>query len=361
MKASRRTYPAERPHGRRVRALHHAAHRAGDRPAAGLREQRHAGRPATTTSTGPAPPRRTRPRRSGSSARRPTTIPGSREMLASPGSPTCILAERLLLRRAVQPAWRATSVVFGEPQTTDADVRDRGRRGSMRRWPSPARRPRSRREITQPRLGGQGAGAAQPGRCRGRGRGGRRGADRLSVRHRARRQPAPAAERDLRSTAPGSSGRCRTRKAGSGCPTGPRKIHGSRSSDEETDVGLDNTTPQFTLLKYPEFDSPVVIADGIEARLIEAEAQLQAGDFAGMTDDPQRPPRRAGSRPARPAGRPTTRRPTCCSASGHSGSSPPGTGWATCAACIRPVRRDLRVRSSPIGGYHQGRLATAPT
>ena len=35
-------------------------------------------------------------------------------------------------------------------------------------------------------------------------------------------------------------------------------------------------TPQFTLLKYPDATAPVVVADGIEARLIEAEAQLQA-------------------------------------------------------------------------------------
>ena len=55
--------------------------------------------------------------------------------------------------------------------------------------------------------------------------------------------------------------------------------------DEETgDVvtGLDLITPQFTLLKY-ESESPVPVADGIEARLIEAEAQLQAGDLDGMT------------------------------------------------------------------------------
>jgi hypothetical protein len=46
--------------------------------------------------------------------------------------------------------------------------------------------------------------------------------------------------------------------------------------------GLDLITPQFTLLKY-ESESPVPVADGIEARLIEAEAQLQAGDLGGMT------------------------------------------------------------------------------
>ena len=52
--------------------------------------------------------------------------------------------------------------------------------------------------------------------------------------------------------------------------------------DEETE-GLDGTTPQFTLLKYVDFSAPVIIADGMEARLIEAEAQLRASDFGGMT------------------------------------------------------------------------------
>jgi starch-binding outer membrane protein, SusD/RagB family len=52
--------------------------------------------------------------------------------------------------------------------------------------------------------------------------------------------------------------------------------------DEES-AGLDNTTPQFTLLKYPDFSASVVVADGIEARLIEAEGLLQASDLGGMT------------------------------------------------------------------------------
>jgi hypothetical protein len=51
--------------------------------------------------------------------------------------------------------------------------------------------------------------------------------------------------------------------------------------DEES-AGLDNTTPQFTLLKYPDFSASVVVADGIEARLIEAEALLQASNLGGM-------------------------------------------------------------------------------
>ena len=51
----------------------------------------------------------------------------------------------------------------------------------------------------------------------------------------------------------------------------------------EVETGLDLITPQFTLLKY-ESSSSVPVADGTEARLIEAEAQLQAGDLDGMTE-----------------------------------------------------------------------------
>jgi len=53
--------------------------------------------------------------------------------------------------------------------------------------------------------------------------------------------------------------------------------------DEES-AGLDGTTDQFTLTKYSDAGASVVVADGIEARLIEAEALLQTGDFGGMTD-----------------------------------------------------------------------------
>ena len=48
------------------------------------------------------------------------------------------------------------------------------------------------------------------------------------------------------------------------------------------DVGLDGSTPQFNLLKYPDPAAPVPVADGIEARLIEAEAAYQAGAFGAM-------------------------------------------------------------------------------
>ena len=53
--------------------------------------------------------------------------------------------------------------------------------------------------------------------------------------------------------------------------------------EDTEDVGLDGTTPQFTLLKYPDASASVVAADGIEARLIEAEAALQTPDLPGMT------------------------------------------------------------------------------
>jgi starch-binding outer membrane protein, SusD/RagB family len=49
------------------------------------------------------------------------------------------------------------------------------------------------------------------------------------------------------------------------------------------DTGLDLITPQFSLDKYADASAAVPVADGIEARLIEAEAQLQADDLAGMT------------------------------------------------------------------------------
>lgn len=54
-------------------------------------------------------------------------------------------------------------------------------------------------------------------------------------------------------------------------------------SSGRADPGLDGTTPQYSLEKYPDATASVVVADGIEARLIEAEAQLRGNDFSGMT------------------------------------------------------------------------------
>lgn len=46
--------------------------------------------------------------------------------------------------------------------------------------------------------------------------------------------------------------------------------------------GFDGVSPLYVLQKYTGQTSPVHVADGVEARLIEAEAQLQAGNGAGM-------------------------------------------------------------------------------
>jgi len=46
--------------------------------------------------------------------------------------------------------------------------------------------------------------------------------------------------------------------------------------------GFDNLSPLFVLQKYASQTSPVHVADGVEARLIEAEALLQGGNGPGM-------------------------------------------------------------------------------
>lgn len=53
--------------------------------------------------------------------------------------------------------------------------------------------------------------------------------------------------------------------------------------DGVADTGLDLITTQVNLFKYPDGAANVTVADGVEARLIEAEAQLQASDLSGMT------------------------------------------------------------------------------
>ena len=65
----------------------------------------------------------------------------------------------------------------------------------------------------------------------------------------------------------------------------PRVPADTADGDEDgvADTGLDLITPQVSLFKYSDAAADVSVADGIEARLIEAEAQLQASDLSGMT------------------------------------------------------------------------------
>ncbi|MEP6689564.1 MAG: hypothetical protein ABJD07_00330, partial [Gemmatimonadaceae bacterium] len=60
----------------------------------------------------------------------------------------------------------------------------------------------------------------------------------------------------------------------------PRVADTLRRSSSGSAVGFDGATPQWIQLKYPLRTSSVVIADGVEARLIEAEAALKTPDAA---------------------------------------------------------------------------------
>lgn len=66
-------------------------------------------------------------------------------------------------------------------------------------------------------------------------------------------------------------------KAKTGVPD-PRVADSVRGGNGK---GLDGVTTQYIQTKYPQRASPITIADGVEARLIEAEAALRAGDAAG--------------------------------------------------------------------------------
>lgn len=58
----------------------------------------------------------------------------------------------------------------------------------------------------------------------------------------------------------------------------PRVANQRRPSNNG--LGFDGATPMWWQLKYPVRAAPTVIADGVEARLIEAEAAYRAGNYA---------------------------------------------------------------------------------
>jgi hypothetical protein len=75
-------------------------------------------------------------------------------------------------------------------------------------------------------------------------------------------------------------------------------------------VGQDGSTPLVVQLKYPSRDADAPLATGIEARLIQAEAAMQAGDasFLGFLNDARAQfngvaPLAAGDVPASAAGK----------------------------------------------------------
>ncbi|MDT8368258.1 MAG: hypothetical protein RQ745_03565 [Longimicrobiales bacterium] len=61
--------------------------------------------------------------------------------------------------------------------------------------------------------------------------------------------------------------------------TGDPRIPWFRPDDKE---GFDGNIPLFMTLRYVDDFSPIAVATGVEARLIEAEAALNAGDVSGM-------------------------------------------------------------------------------
>jgi len=54
------------------------------------------------------------------------------------------------------------------------------------------------------------------------------------------------------------------------------------SPTDKTKLGIDKLTPWVTQNIWTTREAPIVMVSGIDARLIEAEAKLQTGDFAGM-------------------------------------------------------------------------------
>ncbi len=69
------------------------------------------------------------------------------------------------------------------------------------------------------------------------------------------------------------------KKVGGGAD--PRVADSVANRAGQGNKGFDGTTVQWVQAKYPVRSSAVTIADGVEARLIEAEASLNAGDAVG--------------------------------------------------------------------------------
>jgi hypothetical protein len=66
------------------------------------------------------------------------------------------------------------------------------------------------------------------------------------------------------------------------------------------EAGFDGTTPLFFTSKYRNYDSPTPLAIGAEARLIEAEAAMRAGNLAGFVAGLNAARRNAPTYPADP-------------------------------------------------------------
>ncbi len=64
-------------------------------------------------------------------------------------------------------------------------------------------------------------------------------------------------------------------------PAPDPRVADSVANRRGSKVGFDNSTIQFVQMKYPLRASPIVIADGVEAQLIQAEATLNGGNAAG--------------------------------------------------------------------------------
>jgi hypothetical protein len=75
----------------------------------------------------------------------------------------------------------------------------------------------------------------------------------------------------------------RTEGQDSSTKTNPTKAGDTRVRYYLTGVGQDGKSPAYYQLKYPDYTAKVVLADGIEAQLITAEAQLAAGSAAWLT------------------------------------------------------------------------------